>query len=263
LIAVSVVVMAACGDDEDSADTTAAPAATETPAATVAPTATEAAGGANEELCALASETATQEDFPSAEQLTQYKELAPDEILGAVDTAAGALIPAAGDTVAFFNAYAQDDVTAAIEDINDWEAENCGIDHSEDNGPGQAEGVSFEIDDDATRVDVTSKDFEFVLPTDTLTAGRTSLVLTNQGQEAHFMSIVKFAEGATLDEFMSSDGEGGEAFWDSGLAAAGGDDEEALTIELEPGNYAMMCWVAGADATPHAMLGMTKEFTVS
>jgi plastocyanin len=51
--------------------------------------------------------------------------------------------------------------------------------------------------------------------------------------------------------------------WESGLAAGGGADEEAITFDVEPGNYGVLCFVPAPDGTPHAFMGMQKEFTVS
>lgn len=42
-----------------------------------------------------------------------------------------------------------------------------------------------------------------------------------------------------------------------------GDDEEALTLDLEPGRYDMVCFIAGPDGQPHAFQGMQYEFTVT
>ena len=256
-----VLFAAACGDDDDSTSaTTVAPADTESPTDTGAPS------GENAETCALAEEMAASEDFiPSTDQLEQYKSLAPDEIADQVNTAADALIAANGDMVAFFAAYANDDVENAIHDIDAWETENCGIDHSDD-APELAEGASTEIEDDANRVDVVATDYAFDIPA-TLEAGRTSFVLTNDGKEAHFLLIVKLAEGVTLDEAMAVEDPEGmiEGEWETvGLAAPGGEDEETITFDLEPGTYGALCFIPGPDGqTPHAFMGMQLEFTVS
>lgn len=53
-----------------------------------------------------------------------------------------------------FVALADDEVEAAIAEINAWETENCGIEHPDEG----REGASAEIDDGATRIDVTATD---------------------------------------------------------------------------------------------------------
>jgi hypothetical protein len=48
---------------------------------------------------------------------------------------------------------------------------------------------------------------------------------------------------------------------DSDVAASG--EEAVLTIEnLEPGEYAMVCFIPAPDGQPHAFLGMAVGFTV-
>jgi plastocyanin len=211
-------------------------------------------------------ELAGQESFPTDDQLTRYQELAPPEIADAVNIAVPAFIAAGGDTVQFYKAFASDDVEQSLAEINAWETDNCGIDHSGEPGAPLAGGATREREDGATVVDVVATDYAFQLGSDAIAPGRTSLVLTNNGQEAHYIQLFKLAEGATVEQVMASqDGGDGliEGSWDSGVAAPGGDDEEALTLDLEPGTYGIACFIGGADGTPHAFMGMTSEFTVA
>jgi hypothetical protein len=201
---------------------------------------------------------ADQEDLPTTEQLEQYKAMAPEEITEAVNTAADAIIAAGDDVVAKFNALGDDDVEAAVKEIDSYETENCGIDHSEDAAP---EGASYDVDNAATRVDVTATDFAFDIPA--VAAGRTSFVLNNEGEEAHIMVFFKLADGATLEDALASEtGEGIEGSWGTNIAATGG-DTEAITFDVEPGNYGVVCFLPTTDGTPHFMLGMQKEFSVA
>lgn len=253
---VLAVGLVACGDDDDDATTTTTEAAGEG-------TTTTAGGGEHEELCALAQEMYDQEDFPSAEQIEQYTELAPPEIADEVAVAGPPIIAADGDPVAFFAALADDDVEAATRVIDQWELDNCGIDHETEFDEEQAT-----VDPDATRVDVTASEYSFDFPTE-LSAGPTSFVLTNPGGEAHFMLISQLAEGHTLEEALAFEGDPEEAGlitgveFESGLAAPGGEDEEVISADLPAGNWAMLCFISGPDGTPHAFSGMAVEFTVS
>ena len=285
--AAAALTLAACGDDDDDAaseattaaptTTEAAPTTTEAPTTTAAPTTTESPTtteasataddtGTSEETattddpyCALVVEMFNQETPPTADQLAQYQEIAPEGIQDAIDVAAPPLIEAGEDIVAFFNAFAIDDVEAAVEEIDAFENEECGVEHEPSTLP---DGASTEIEPDATRVDVTATDYAFDMPA--VEAGRTSFVLTNQGNEAHFLLIAKLAEGVTLEEAMASEDDSMiEGFWETGIAAGGGADEEVITFDLEPGNYGALCFVPAADGTPHAFMGMQKEFTVS
>jgi hypothetical protein len=274
---VAASVLAACGDDDDDDAGTTEPAAATTEAAATtaaAPTTegsatTEDAGGAPTtgavtaefaEYCAHAAEMDSQEDFPTEEQLTKAQELAPEEIREAADTAVDGLLPAVGDMVATFNAFAQDDVEEAIMQIDEFEAEHCGLESDETEPP---TGSSTEVEDGATRVDVVATDYAFS-GAPSLSAGRTSFVLTNEGEEAHFLLLTKLKEGTTLDEALQMEDPSGviEGEWETGLAAAGGEDEEVVTIDLEAGTYGMLCFVPGPDGTPHAFMGMAQELTV-
>lgn len=212
------------------------------------------------EYCDVARDVAKLDGFPNEQQLGALVDAAPDEIADPVGVAGPRLIAAGSDPVAQMNAFAADDVETAIEQINAWETENCKIEHE----PGEAgPGATREIDPAATRRDVTMREYEFDFD-EPVTAGRTSFVATNAGAQAHFMLLVRLADGVTLEEAMQSDGEKGiEGQWSSGIAAAGGTDEEALTVDLQPGTYGMVCFISDPDGTPHAMQGMAREFTVS
>jgi uncharacterized cupredoxin-like copper-binding protein len=265
--AVAIALLAACGDDDDStAATTAAPSPS-----TVASTPVTSAGGSTsgsegnppvpDEICALAKQMDEQDSFPSDAQLQKYKDLAPDEIKDDVNKAADALLSTGDDMVAKFNAFGSDDIEPSIAKIDAWEETNCGIKHSEEDA--LPPGASKEIEDGATKVEVTAREYSFDMP-GAIKAGRTSFVLANKGQEAHVMAIVKLKEGATLDQVLQSDDQSQdlvETEWSSDIAARG--EEEALTIDVTPGTYGVVCFIPNAQGQPHVMLGMQKEFTVS
>lgn len=241
--------LAACGDDDEDATTDT--------------TEEEAAADDNEELCALAEEMFEQEEFPSAAQIEQYTELAPDELADAVAVAGPPVAGANGDPAAFFPAIAADEVEEAIFEIDAWEKENCGIDHDDPYPP-----EANEVDPDATRVDVVASEYTFEFEKE-VPAGKTSFVLTNAGNEVHFIAFSRLLEDTTLEEALAFEGDPVEAGlvedaeYDSGLAAPGGEDEEAVTVDLEAGNWVALCFIPGPDGTPHAFTGMAVPFTVA
>lgn len=254
-IAALALAMTGCGSDKKKSTTK--PKASSTTSTTTRPEFAPALA----ELCNLAWDMAEQESFPTAQQLERYQELAPAEIAPAVSAAAQPLIAVADQgVVAQFNAFAVDEVEAAVVEINAWETENCEVEHDDDS-PG--EGATRELEPDATRVDVKMLEYEFDFA-EPVAAGRTSFVGTNAGAQAHFMALLKLADGVSLEDVMASeDGTGIEGEWSSHAAASGGADEEVLTVTLEPGTYALACFVPDADGEPHVAKGMTKEFTVS
>ena len=242
-----VVTLGGCGDDATGSATTHAP------------TTTDGSAAASDELCALVQELFEQEGFPSTEQLQRYQQLAPDPITHAVDKVTEPLIAAGGDLVESFNVLADDDVEAAEAEMLAFEEEACGSTHSV-NDPLPA-GTTREIEPDAVRVDVHATEYAFHIGD--VAPGRTSFVLVNDGAETHVLEIVKLADGVTFDDALTAEGDEAPftGLWETGLAAPGG-DEEAVTFDLEPGNYALDCYIPAADGTPHLSLGMQHQFTV-
>ena len=213
-----------------------------------------------QEYCAAAWKLSDNDGFPSEKQLQPLLDSAPAEISAPIGVAAPALIAAGSDPVAQFNAFAADDVEAAVAQINAWETANCKIPHDD---PEPGEGATREIDPAAVQGDVAMSEYKFTFD-EPVAAGPTSFVATNKGAQAHFMLVVKLADGVTLEQSLKSDDDSKTVGrWSSGFAAAGGADQEVLTLDLKPGNYGMLCFVSDPDGTPHAMKGMAKEFTVT
>ncbi len=113
-------------------------------------------------------------------------------------------------------------------------------------------------------IDVVATDYAFTVPP-RATRGRTSFVLTNDGKEAHFLSINKLMDGVTLDEAMMSEDPSTvtDGSWETNLAAPGGNDEEVITFDLESGTYALFCFIPGPTGEPHAALGMHAQIIVT
>ena len=272
LAATGLLVAAGCGDDDDddASDTTEADAGT-----TATTAATEATDGADSstppsgdvadvdpefaDVCAVAQEIYESDSFPTADQLQRYQAVAPDEIKDAVETAAPPLIAADDDPVALLAVFAQDDIESASAEIDAFENEHCGIQHDPPSEQGPEDGAAV--------VEVTATDYAFDAPTQ-VEAGRTSFVLTNNGEEAHFLGIFRPAEGHTVQEALEYEGDPmadgliEEDLGGTGLAAPGG-DTEFLTVDLEPGTYGIYCFLPGPGGTPHVFMGMQGELTVT
>jgi hypothetical protein len=236
------LLVSACGDDDgdDAATTT---------------TETELTA-----YCEVATEIDESDDLPTADQIERYQAAAPEELQDASQLAGDAFVDADGDVVATFAAVAEDDVAAANNELNEFEAQHCGIEH-EDPALGDEEAASG-----STEVEIAASEYSFDIP-EGIAAGPTALRLSNTGEEAHFMDLFQLTEGHTIDEVLQSedpeDDGLGNHLGTSGLAAPGGDDTEYLNVDLEPGTYALVCFIPGADGTPHAFTGMAVEFAVS
>lgn len=252
--------LSACGDGDATVDPSDTPTQTSAPSETETPSEDDTEVDALAEYCDLANEIYEADDFPTADQLTRYKAVAPAEIKEAADTAADALIPVEGDVIASLAAFADDDVEEPIVVINNYETAQCGLEHDPDE---PLPGTSYDLDESATRVDVVATEFSFAVGD--VAAGNNSFVLTNEGAQAHHLLIFSLPEGMTAEEAVQSEEEdnGVEEVAGTRLAAPGGEDEEIVTVDLAPGNYAFVCFLPGADFTPHAFTGMAIDVTVA
>lgn len=115
-------------------------------------------------------------------------------------------------------------------------------------------------------VTVTTKDYTFDAPA-SIPAGLTTFQLVNNGPSLHHVQLVKLEEGKTADDFMAALKTGGHPpRWAS--MAGGPNPREvgstaATTLMLEPGNYAMICFIPAPDGMPHVMKGMVRPLSVT
>jgi hypothetical protein len=119
-------------------------------------------------------------------------------------------------------------------------------------------------------LDVVARDYAFDLAADTVPAGRTLVRLKNAGTELHHVILLKLDGGRHVNDLFEAMKAGGPAAkppaWvhevgGPNAPAPGGISEGAVT--LEPGTYAMLCFIPSKDGTPHVMKGMAKELTVT
>jgi hypothetical protein len=118
---------------------------------------------------------------------------------------------------------------------------------------------------DAQQVAVTATDYEFSF--DEVPTGRVAFTMDNQGEEPHFMYIVKLVEGVTLAEVLEAEqaGEDPDRYVEEEIgdsATVGPGQTAAINADITPGTYGMLCFVSAPDGAPHAALGMAEEFTV-
>ena len=112
----------------------------------------------------------------------------------------------------------------------------------------------------------TAKEFAFEGP-DSIPAGLTAIQINDAGQELHHVSLMKLEQGKTFADLQAAFKAGGPpptwavAYGGVNPPAPGG---SATAMEvLEPGNYAVVCFVESADHVPHMAKGMMKPLTVT
>lgn len=134
---------------------------------------------------------------------------------------------------------------------------------------GGAAGASTASTPAPREVRFVARDFQFDGP-DTIPAGMTTLVLKNDGPGYHHIQLVRLENGMTVADLEAAAGKikPGDVppLW---LHVAGGVNppdpgaEARATFVIEPGDYAVVCFVDIPDHMPHLMKGMARALTVT
>jgi hypothetical protein len=111
-------------------------------------------------------------------------------------------------------------------------------------------------------------DYTFTLPP--FTAGSTLVAVTNHGQEAHEINIVRL-KGISVDQFVSMISGPPQAGGPPPFEFVGGfqgimpGQTGWAQLDLTPGDYVAVCFIPSTahEGKPHFALGMVKGFTVS
>jgi hypothetical protein len=114
-------------------------------------------------------------------------------------------------------------------------------------------------------VSVVARDFAFEAPAE-IPAGLTTIKLMNQGAEFHHAQLVKFAEGKALADLLALPPDAPHPEWVSfagGPNAVSPGGEANATSVLEPGHYALIDVIPGADGVPHIAKGMSLAIEVT
>lgn len=131
---------------------------------------------------------------------------------------------------------------------------------------GSSDSVSAAPAAEATTITVTAKDFSFDAPTK-VPAGAVAVHLVNQGSQLHHSQLVKLEDGKTMKDLAQAMKTPGPP--PSWVKFVGGPNavvpgkEATTTSVLEPGHYAMICFIPGADGVSHVNKGMAREFDVT
>jgi hypothetical protein len=114
-------------------------------------------------------------------------------------------------------------------------------------------------------VRIVARDFAYDAPAET-PAGLTLIRLVNQGPELHHIQIVQLPPGKTLHDLMAGmnpDGPppAGAVLLGGPNAVVPGDSADAI-LELQPGDYGLLCVIPGTDGVPHVAKGMMAALHV-
>lgn len=117
-------------------------------------------------------------------------------------------------------------------------------------------------------VTITASDFTFDAP-DTISSGMVTFKLVNNGPELHHAQLMRLSDGKTYADLM----EGMKSMqpgspmppWIHDVAGPNAPvpgSAWTITENLEPGTYAIMCFIPSPDNVPHMAKGMSRELTV-
>lgn len=117
-------------------------------------------------------------------------------------------------------------------------------------------------------VDITTKDFQFQNVPESIPAGLTTFRVNNEGIFPHNAQLVQITDGHSYEDFIGylEQNNWNPPSWAIPMggpsAPISGEGSEA-TLDLIPGNYAIVCGVPVPAAEPHYMKGMTRPLTVT
>lgn len=113
-------------------------------------------------------------------------------------------------------------------------------------------------------VTVTASDYTFDAPAE-IPAGLTAIRLVNKGPSLHHIQLMRLEGEKTLEDFLAALKGERPPTW---ATPAGGPappevGSTTTSIEaLEPGNYALICFIPAEDGMPHVMKGMSRALKV-
>lgn len=118
-------------------------------------------------------------------------------------------------------------------------------------------------------ITITASEYKFEAP-DQIPAGLTKFVMNDTGEELHHVTLIKLDSGKTFTDLMNGFKNMKPGTPPPGwVIPAGGPNavtpgsSSALTMVMEPGNYAMVCFIPDAKGVPHVAHGMAKALTVT
>lgn len=115
-------------------------------------------------------------------------------------------------------------------------------------------------------INIKANDYAFEAP-DTIPAGATTIRLTDGGKEMHHVQLLKLADGKTFED-LAKEGKGEPPRWAVPVGGPnspipGGASVTETSLQLDAGNYALVCVIPSPDGTLHLMKGMAHKLTVA
>ena len=116
----------------------------------------------------------------------------------------------------------------------------------------------------AVQIDVEIGDRSFTLDETPIAGPEVVLSGTNVSDEDHEMLVLRFAPGYTTTDLLRASGPDlpDEVTFIGAATVPAGDDGDLVLVDLEPGQYTLVCLFPDQTGTPHLAQGMEASFTV-
>jgi uncharacterized cupredoxin-like copper-binding protein len=130
--------------------------------------------------------------------------------------------------------------------------------------PAAATSTAELPESDAT---ITLVDYDFQL-SKPLTPGRQTILVKNDGPQAHELALLKLAPGKTVADFAAWEKAGMKGTPPAepigGVVGLDNGGRASFTVDLTPGDYGLICFIPDSkDGRPHLAHGMIKTIKVS
>jgi hypothetical protein len=130
--------------------------------------------------------------------------------------------------------------------------------------------VGGDESDEELEADATVTASEYTFDTEGLEAGENEVLFENVGAQPHHLIAAPITRGGTIAEVKKAImGKGGgeppldEKAPQVTTAVIEGGESQVLDLDLEPGSYALLCFITDRQGgPPHAVKGMIEELTI-
>jgi hypothetical protein len=108
-----------------------------------------------------------------------------------------------------------------------------------------------------------AQEFSFDAP-DTVPAGYTRISVMNHGAEPHHAVLVRLDSGHVAGELLDAFAKNRVPAWAVFVGGPNASDRGSpdVAVDLQPGDYVVLCLIPSPDGTPHFAKGMVKSLTV-
>ncbi len=117
----------------------------------------------------------------------------------------------------------------------------------------------------AREIVIRGRDMAFTAPA-SIPSGRTTFRFINDGPNLHHMQLLRLEEGKTIADFGAAMQGGALPPWATFVGGPNVSSDSAgsvATLDLEAGNYVLLCFIDTPDHVPHFAKGMVQPLTVT